>query len=232
LRPCWPSAWAAAGPCPHRPARRRKMFPGGFNPRGGTGRSARRAVITVGCFVWRERGGRATPAGRRDLPETRLEARRSPGRSLAVTGPGAPWWSAKVGRITVPGMFKSYGAVGSWRDVKHCWVYVPLFGLLTVRVIAAGSAAAAIRWPGSLPFYLAVLNLFPLGIGGAVVGAMTPALFLCLWFALEPWGRRRTVLSRRSSGWRTFAAGLAYWIGRDLPRAPRLGPEVANRPQA
>ena len=50
---------------------------------------------------------------------------------------------------------------------------------------------------------------------------MTPALMVCLWFALEPWGRRR--MKFFCALWLLHVlAALGYWIGVDLPRARDL----------
>ena len=49
---------------------------------------------------------------------------------------------------------------------------------------------------------------------------MTPALLVCLWFALEPWGRRLKFF--RAIWLAHVLAAAAYWIGVDLPRARKL----------
>ena len=71
----------------------------------------------------------------------------------------------------------------------------------------------------SLPFYLAVLTYFRWESGARWWVPMTPALFMCLWFALEPWGRHVNFPRRLAVA---CLAGLAYWIGVDLPRARDL----------
>ena len=124
-----------------------------------------------------------------------------------------------IGRVTVPFMFKSYGYTGWWWDVNML-VYVPLFGLLLYgfyRWVRHGGDPLA--W--SLPFYLAVLTYFRWESGARWWVPMTPALFMCLWFALEPWSRGRLKLFRALWLAHVLAAS-AYWIGVDLPRARTL----------
>ena len=49
---------------------------------------------------------------------------------------------------------------------------------------------------------------------------MTPAIFMSLWFVLEPWKRRLDLF--RTLWLLHVLAALAYWIGVDLPRARDL----------
>ena len=116
-------------------------------------------------------------------------------------------------------MFKSYGDVGWWWDVNML-IYVPWFGLLLygyVRWVRRSDDPLA--W--SLPFYLAVLTYFRWESGGRWWVPMTPAFFMCLWFALEPWGRRRRPFCG-PSGCCTFWRPWRIGSGVDLPRARRL----------
>jgi hypothetical protein len=171
------------------------------------------AVITVGGFILHEHGA-AQPLGAATYLNS-LEARRD---SPLIAGYW-PWFAlvvSDIGRITVPCMFKSYGYVGWWWDVNML-VYVPVFGLLFygyVRWVRRGDDPLA--W--SLPFYLAVLTYFRWESGARWWVPMTPALFMCLWLALEPWGQRRLNLLRIVWLLHVLAA-LAYWIRVDLPRA-------------
>jgi len=173
------------------------------------------AVITVGGVVLREHRA-AQPLGASTYLNS-IETRRSP----ALVGGYGPWCAlvfSEIGRVTVPFMFKSHGKVGSWRDVNML-IYVPLFGLLLygyLRWIRRSDDPLA--W--SMPFYLAVLTYFRWESGARWWVPMTPALFMCLWFALEPWGRRVDLL--RAVWLLHVLAGLAYWIAVDLPQARRL----------
>jgi hypothetical protein len=99
-------------------------------------------------------------------------------------------------------------------------VYVPWFGLLLygyLRWVRRGDDPLA--W--SLPLYFAVLTYFRWESGARWWVPMTPALFVCLWFALEPWGGRRRQILR--AVWLAHVlAALAYWIGCDMPRSRSL----------
>ncbi len=174
------------------------------------------AVLTVGGVILRERWTAQAAGAATYL--TALDAR----RGTAILDGYGPWFAlvvSDIGRVTVPFMFKSYGYVGWWWDVNML-VYVPWFGLLLfgyVRWFRRGDDPLA--W--SLPFYLAVLTLFRWESGARWWVPMTPALFISLWFALEPWGRRRVKLFRALWLAHVLAAS-AYWLGVDMPRARKL----------
>ncbi|MGO9109831.1 MAG: hypothetical protein ACLP9L_11415 [Thermoguttaceae bacterium] len=174
------------------------------------------AAMTVGGVILRERWA-AQPLGAATYL-TSLETRRGTD-ILEFYGPWFALVVSDIGRITVPFMFKSYGYVGWWWDVNML-IYVPWFGLLLYgyfRWLRRGEEPLA--W--SLPFYLAVLTYFRWESGARWWVPMTPALFMCLWFALEPWGRHRWRILRAVWLLHVLAA-LVYWIGVDLPRARSL----------
>ena len=112
-------------------------------------------MITVGGVILHEYWA-AQPLGARTYLNS-IEARRN---AALITGYW-PWLAlviSDIGRITVPGMFKSYGYVGWWWDVNML-LYVPVFGLLLYgyfRWVRRGPDPLA--W--SLPFYFAVLTYF------------------------------------------------------------------------
>jgi hypothetical protein len=179
------------------------------------------AAVTVGGVILRERLV-AEPLG----GETYLNSMDTKRGAAALAGYG-PWCAlvvSDIGRITVPFMFKCYGAIGAWRD-WNMLVYVPVCGLLLsgyVRwmrghhVLVVGDDPLA--W--SLPFYFAMLTCFRCESGARWWVPMAPALFMCLWFALEPLRRRREIV--RTVWLLHVAAALAYWIGSDLPHTYRV----------
>jgi hypothetical protein len=168
------------------------------------------AAMTVGAFVLRERWA-ATPLG----AETYLNPLEDRSGAAILRNYG-PWFAlivSDIGRVTVPFMFKCYGEIGAWWDVNML-VYVPACGLLLygyLRWFRRGDDPLA--W--SMPFYLAVLTYFRYESGARWWVPMTPALFMCLWFALEPWSRRRNIF--RAAWLLHVVAALAYWIRSDLP---------------
>jgi hypothetical protein len=179
------------------------------------------AVMTVGGVVLHDHWA-AQPL----RAETYLNSIDAQRKAVIAEGYG-PWCAlviTEIGRVTVPFMFKSYGAVGAWWNVNML-VYVPLFGLLLYgyyRWVCRGDDPLA--W--SMPFYLAALTYFRWESGARYWVPMTPALFMCLWFALEPWVRRRDFL--RAIWLLHILAALVYWIGVDLPAARKLDEKWPN----
>jgi hypothetical protein len=169
------------------------------------------AAITVGAVLLREHA-----AAERAGAETYLSSLETVRGTSALDGLG-PWLAlvvSDVGRITVPFMFKCYGDIGAWCDVNMA-VYVPVFVLLLsgwLRWMRRGDDPLA--W--SLPFYFAVLTYFRWESGARWWIPMTPAFFMCLWFALERCGRWRLDVFRVL--WLLhIVAALAYWLFSDLP---------------
>ena len=173
------------------------------------------AVMTVGGVFLQGRWAEQ-PAGAMAYC-TRCEA----GGGAEILNNYGPWFALvvnEIGRITVPFMIKSYGYIGWWWDVNML-IYVPWFAMLLygyVRWIRRSDDPLA--W--SLPFFLAVLTHFHSETGGRWWVPMTPAFFMCLWFALEPWGQRRRVI--RAVWLAHVVTSLFYWLWVDLPRARRL----------
>jgi hypothetical protein len=168
------------------------------------------AAVTVGVFMLRERTV-AEPLGG-ETYENALDSKRG-AESLAGYGPWFALCASDIGRITVPFMFKCYGPVGAWWDVNML-VYLPVVVLLLYgygRWLRRGDDPLA--W--SLPFYLAVLTWFRCESGARWWLPMSPAWFMCLWFALERCRRRREIF--RVAWILHVLAALAYWLGSDLP---------------
>jgi hypothetical protein len=168
------------------------------------------AAITEAAVALRDRRV-AEPLG----AETYLNTHSSKRGAEALADYG-PWFAlavSDIGRITVPFMFKCYGEIGAWWDVNML-VYVPVFCLLFFGYIRwIRNSDDPLAW--SLPFYLAVLTCFRYESGARHWVPMTPALFMCLWFALERCGRRLQIM--RVVWLLHVAAALAYWLGSDLP---------------
>jgi hypothetical protein len=138
---------------------------------------------------------------------------------LAATQSGralrGPWLTiSEIGRVTIPGMLKSYSRQEQWLDVNML-VYVPFFALLV---------AGWVRWVRrqaepfacTLPFYGAILTICAWNAGGRYWIPMIPALVTCAWFAAERLKDRR--LTMLKAAWVAhLAAAAVYWLAIDLP---------------
>ena len=139
---------------------------------------------------------------------------------LAVTYPrGLQLLIGGAGRDMIPGMLKSYGPVGVWRNINML-LYVPLFVLLLfgwTRWLRRPCDPFA--W--TLPFYMAVLVAYSAEYAVRYCVPLLPALWVCLWFGLERLRDRR--LGLLAALWVLHAAaGLGYWLKVDLPCARAL----------
>jgi hypothetical protein len=124
-----------------------------------------------------------------------------------------------VGRVVIPGMFKSYGPEGQWLNVNMV-VYLLLFVLLTwgwVRWVR--QEADFLAW--TLPFYFAVCTAYAMDSGARFLLPMAPVLFVCLWFALDRLEDRRfAILSVMVV--LHLGAAVGYWLAVELPWAREL----------
>jgi hypothetical protein len=124
----------------------------------------------------------------------------------------------EVGRLTVPGMFGSYGRAGDWRDV-NLFVYVPLFGLLWFgwwKSVREQPDAYLLAFP----LYFVLHVYWPFDQAGRYFAPLVPLLLVCFWRALAP-----------CAGWRLpafrvlviahIAVALGHWLVLDRPRALR-----------
>jgi hypothetical protein len=124
----------------------------------------------------------------------------------------------EIGRLTVPGMFASYGRAGDWRDV-NLLVYLPLFGLLWV-----GWWKAVRQQPDvyllTFPLYVALHVYWPFNQAGRYFVPQLPLLLVCLWRALETCGGWRLPAIRALVAAHLLVA-LEHWLVLDRPRAVR-----------
>jgi hypothetical protein len=129
-------------------------------------------------------------------------------------------WSAlvvsEIGRVSIPGMWKSHGPVGVWWNVNML-LYLPLALLLLAGWFRwLRQSGDTLAW--MLPFYFAVLTYFRWESGARYWLPMTPAFVACAWYGCEWLGSRRQQLF--ASVWALHvAATLIFWLGRDLPQA-------------
>jgi hypothetical protein len=125
---------------------------------------------------------------------------------------------SEVGRLTVPGMFGSYGRAGDWRD-PNLLVYVPLFVLLCV-----GWSKAVRRRPDvyllTFPLYFALHVYWPFNQAGRYFAPLVPVFLLCFWQALELRPLWRLSLARVLVA-AHLAVALGHWLAFDRPMALR-----------
>jgi hypothetical protein len=124
----------------------------------------------------------------------------------------------EVGRLTIPGMFASYGRGGDWRDV-NLFLYGPLFVLLWV-----GWWKSMRELPDAylltFPVYFALHVYWPFDQAGRYFAPLLPLLLLSFWRALEPCACWRLPMIRGLVAAHVLVA-LGYWLTLDRPRAVR-----------
>jgi hypothetical protein len=172
------------------------------------------AGIPVGLFVLHERVLVAEMGGRSYLDEFDSAAR-SPLESYSR---GAQLCVSDVGRVCIPGLFKSHGTPGDWTDVNML-IHVPFF------VLVCYGWSRWVRRQNDLfawyaPFYLLLITAHAMDTGARLLLPVLPALFVSLWFAAERIGDRRQYVVAACLSLQLVVAG-SYWLGVDLPRARR-----------
>ncbi len=124
----------------------------------------------------------------------------------------------EVGRLTIPGMFGSYGRAGDWRDINLV-LYGPLFVLLWV-----GWWQSVRELPDAylltFPLYFAVHVYWPFDQAGRYFAPLLPLLLVCFWRALQPCARWRLPVIRALVAVHLLVA-LGHWLVLDRPRAVR-----------
>jgi hypothetical protein len=187
-------------------------------------------VLPVGWFVMHERSMVAQTGGRSYL-DNFDDAARSPWESYSR---GVQLCVSDLGRVTIPGLFKSHGRPGDWTDINML-IHVPLFLLLCLgwrRWLERENSLFA--W--YLPFYLLLIAVHAMDTGARLLLPLLPALFVCLWYAGQRIGRGRQSLAVACLSAQLIVAG-SYWLAVDLPRSrhyDRLWPaidELASRIQ-
>lgn len=170
------------------------------------------SVITVGGFVTYEK-----TMAQRTGSETYMDLLDPASKATYLDGLGL--CISDIGRVTVPGMFKSYGAHGDWLDINML-IFVALFAVLMLgwwRFTLRQNEAMA--W--MLPFFIALHTLWSTDSGARFFIPMIPLVMISLWFALDRWGdRRQGVLGLVLLGHLGVACG--YWLSTEIPRARAL----------
>ena len=142
----------------------------------------------------------------------------------------------EIGRLLIPGMFKSYDAKGRWIP-NTLFIFVPVFILFAV-----GWRRFAMRAPNVLawafPFYLGLYILWWGEQGTRYMMPMLPVLWASMWHFAAPWERFRRPVFAALVAAQLIVAGI-YWTGdlqqmRQLagywPKLDRMAAAVQSEP--
>jgi hypothetical protein len=125
---------------------------------------------------------------------------------------------SEVGRLTIPGMFGSYGRAGDWRD-PNLLVYLPLCALLAVgwwKSVRAAPDAYLLTFP----LYFALHVYWPFNQAGRYFAPLLPLFLVCFWRALAVRPAWRLPLIRVLVA-AHLAVALGHWLVFDRPMALR-----------
>ena len=170
------------------------------------------ACMPVAWFDAHERGMAAELGGRSYADEFH-DAARSPFESYSR---GAQLCVSDIGRVCLPGLFKSHGRPGDWAD-PNMLLHLPFFAVVVWGWL---------RWRQRendlfawyMPFYLLLIAAHAMDTGARLLLPLLPTLLICAWFALERIGDARRAVAVICLLLQA-AAGGAYWLAVDLPRA-------------
>ncbi|HVC93506.1 MAG TPA: hypothetical protein VND64_07430 [Pirellulales bacterium] len=173
------------------------------------------AALPVALFVSHERVMAAELGGRTYFDEFR-DAARTP---LSSWSAGLQMCVSDIGRVCVPGLFKSHRTPGDWTDVNML-VHAPFFVMICYGWL---------RWTREqndpfawyMPFYFLLIAAHAMDTGARLMLPLLPALLVCAWFALQGIGRRRQVIFGVCLALQLLVAS-GYWLAFDLPRARKL----------
>ena len=144
---------------------------------------------------------------------------------------------SEVGRLVVPGMFKTYAAHGQWLNV-NVFIYLAVFAL-----VAAGWWRLIRRrrdvFAATMPLYFALYVVWAFDADTRYLLPMLPAIMVSLWFAIESMTRfPLTVLAALLVLHLAVAAG--YWLTVEIPRgrecnrqwvsAEAFAPDIKDEP--
>jgi MFS family permease len=156
-----------------------------------------------------------------------LPARVAEGVRLRIT---------EVGRLLIPGMFKSYDARGRWIP-NTLFIFLPVFIVFAIGWWRfAMSAPNVLAW--AFPFYLGLYIVWWGEQGTRYMMPMLPILWASMWFFAAPWDRFRRPVFAVLVAAHLIVAGI-YWTGdlqqtRQLagywPKLDRLAAAVQSEP--
>jgi hypothetical protein len=172
-------------------------------------------ALPVTWFVSHERRTAAELNGRTYVDEFR-DAARTP---LASCSSGLQMCISDVGRVCIPGLFKSHGIVGDWANLNML-IHLPFFVLICCGWLAWNRRQCdPLAW--FMPFYFVLIAAHAVDTGARLMLPLLPPLLVCLWFALRRIGRRRQLVFGTCLALQ-FIVGGGYWLIYDLPRARKF----------
>lgn len=172
------------------------------------------ASAPVAAFVAHERSLAAELGGRSYADEFH-DAARSPLESYSR---GAQLCVSDIGRVCIPGFFKSHGIPGDWSD-PNMLIHLPFFALVCfgwLRWRRHGNDLY--QW--YVPFYVLLIAAHAMDTGARLLLPLLPALLMCVWFGLPPTGARRQAVIGVALAVQLVVA-VSYWLAVDLPRVRR-----------
>lgn len=170
------------------------------------------AAAPVAVFVAHERA-LAKRMGGRSYSDNFQDAANSPLQSYSR---GLQLCISDIGRVSIPGFFKSHGTPGDWHD-PNMLIHVPF-------VCLVGYGWWLWRRHGNdlyqwyVPFYLLLMIAHAMDTGARLLLPLLAALMVCVWFALARLGERRQTVLGICLALQLIVGG-AYWLAIDLPRA-------------
>lgn len=122
---------------------------------------------------------------------------------------------SEVGRLVVPGMFKTYAAHGQWLNV-NVFIYLVVFAVIASgwwRLLRHGRDV----FGATMPLYFALYVAWAFEADTRYLLPLLPGIMVSLWFAIEPMTRYPlTVLAALLV--LHLAVGLGYWTTVEIPR--------------
>ena len=122
---------------------------------------------------------------------------------------------SEVGRLVVPGMFKTYAPHGQWMNVNVI-IYLAVFALVATgwwRLIRHRRDVFA----ATMPLYFALYAVWAFDADTRYLLPLLPAIMVSLWFAIQSMTRfPLTVLAALLL--LHLAVALGYWTAVEIPR--------------
>jgi hypothetical protein len=122
----------------------------------------------------------------------------------------------EMGRLLLPGMYKSYARRGEWLNV-NLLLYLPVFlAVLFGWTKLVRQRSDVLAW--AFPFYLALHIIWPFDQATRFFTPLMPLFLVCLWFAMSALGKHRLRLLGCFAVVHA-AVAIGYWSFDSLPHA-------------